>query len=57
MFGDSFQYVTYVECTEQQSRCQSKGVQAVPTWEINGNLNVGVKSLQELANLAGCSLV
>lgn len=56
MFGDSFQYVTYVECPEQPQLCQQKGVTAVPAWEIGGDLHLGFKSFEELANMAGCVL-
>jgi glutaredoxin len=56
LFGDSFKYVTYVECSEQQSLCTAKGVQYVPSWEINGNIEVGVKPLDELARIAGCEI-
>lgn len=56
MFGDSFQYITYVECSEQQSVCQEKNVRFVPAWEINGELQTGLKSLEQLADMAGCTL-
>lgn len=54
LFGNSFQYITYVECTEQTQLCQENGVRAVPAWEINGELHVGFKSLDELALMVGC---
>jgi len=56
MFGSSFQYVTYVECSEQQALCSSKGVTAVPSWEINGNIEVGVRPLADLSAATGCPL-
>jgi glutaredoxin len=54
LFGNSFQYITYVECTEQTQLCQENGVRAVPAWKINGELHVGFKSLDELALMVGC---
>lgn len=54
LFGDAFQYVTYVECTEQQDVCQQKNVQYVPAWEIDGTLYVGEKSFFELSRMSGC---
>lgn len=54
MFGDAFQYVTYVECTEQQSLCQQKGITSVPVWEIDGEYYLGEKPLQILASLSDC---
>jgi len=56
MFGSSFQYVTYVECSTQQALCTSKGVTAVPAWEINGNIEVGVRPLADLSAATGCPL-
>jgi len=56
MFGNSFQYVTYVECSEQQALCNAKGVTAVPSWEINGKIEVGVKPLADLSTEIGCAL-
>ncbi len=32
MFGESFQYVTYVECTDEYERCAD--LKWVPTWEF-----------------------
>ncbi|MCX6820405.1 MAG: hypothetical protein NT016_00405 [Candidatus Aenigmarchaeota archaeon] len=56
MFGSSFQYVTYVECSTQQALCSAKGVQFVPSWEINGTVEVGVKALAALSAETGCPL-
>ncbi len=32
--------------------CEMKGIEGFPTWEINGKLDSGVKSLEELAELS-----
>jgi glutaredoxin len=59
LFGDSFQYVTYVECAEgsgQAQACKDAGVTAYPAWKINGQLSYGAKPLDELARLAGCEI-
>lgn len=56
MFGSSFQYVSYVECTEQLQLCSEKSIDAVPTWIIDGELYVGVKSLESLSSLSDCEL-
>lgn len=31
-FGESFQYVKYVECTDNPQLCTDKGVKGYPTW-------------------------
>ena len=39
----------------QPELCQQKGIQGYPTWEIEGQLYPGVKSLADLAELSGFS--
>ena len=58
MFGDASDQVPYVECAAdgenaQPDLCSEKGIQAYPTWDINGQLYPGVKSLEDLAQLSG----
>jgi uncharacterized membrane protein/glutaredoxin len=50
--------LTIVECApdgrnSQKELCESKSLQGFPSWEINGRLDSGVKSLEELARLSG----
>lgn len=57
IFGDAVDQLPYVECAAdgenaQPDLCSAKGIQAYPTWEINGQLYPGVKSLDELAQLS-----
>lgn len=33
-FGTSFQYIKYVECTDNAQLCVDKGIQNVPTWMV-----------------------
>lgn len=56
MFGDSFKYVNYVECPENQQLCSEMDVTGYPTWIINGESKPGAKSLETLSELTGCSL-
>jgi glutaredoxin len=56
MFGDSFKYINYIECSNDP-RCAQAGVQYVPTWSINGTLQpAGGKTIQELSSLTGCQV-
>jgi glutaredoxin len=60
MFQDAVDQIPYVECdadgdNAQPDLCKQKGIQGYPTWEINGQLYPGVKSLEELASLSGFS--
>lgn len=57
-FGEAKRLVPYVECspnggpgTTPAQVCLDKQVTSYPTWEINGRLSPGVRSLEELANL------
>jgi len=60
LFGEAVQAVPYVECDPdgekaQPQLCQEKGIQGYPTWEIDGELYTGVRSLEELATLSNFS--
>ena len=61
-FGDSLQYVVYIECvdpeTEQWSEeCKEAGISAVPTWLLpDGEMSTGFKPLESLAEISGCPL-
>ncbi|MBU0530459.1 MAG: hypothetical protein KKC05_02195 [Nanoarchaeota archaeon] len=55
-FGDSFQYVSYVECPDNMDVCRAAGVQGYPTWIINGQSYPGEQGLAGLASLTGCEL-
>ena len=59
LFGDSLRYVNYVECdanSQNQNICARENIRSVPTWKINGEVLVGVQSLQVLASRSGCEL-
>jgi uncharacterized membrane protein len=59
MFGkEAAARLTVIECApdgrnSQAALCDSKKIQGYPTWEINGQIDSGVKSLQELALRSG----
>ena len=57
LFGDSFKYVPYVECTEKPEECLAKGVENYPTWiDENGQKYEGVQSLEKLVEITSCEL-
>jgi hypothetical protein len=64
LFGDSTQYLPYVECVEKGTRkvteqCKMLGIRRTPTWifEQSGERVDGkVLSLQELSQKTGCKL-
>ncbi|MFM7512068.1 MAG: vitamin K epoxide reductase family protein, partial [Cyanobium sp.] len=59
LFGkEATDRLTIVECAadgrnSQTERCAAKGIQGFPSWEIKGQLDSGVKSLQKLAERSG----
>jgi hypothetical protein len=64
LFGDSAQYLPYVECVEKGTRketeqCKALGIRRTPTWifEQSGDRVDGkVLSLEELSQKSGCPL-
>jgi glutaredoxin len=55
LFGDSFQYVTYVECTKDIKKCQEKKIEGYPTWIFkNGERIAGEATFEELAKKTSC---
>ncbi|MBL7160436.1 MAG: hypothetical protein ISS93_01125 [Candidatus Aenigmarchaeota archaeon] len=56
-FGDSFEYINYIECGPDGNPelCVEKGIEAIPTWIINGQTYVGILSAEKLAELSGCN--
>ena len=54
VFGDYFENIDYVECTEEEELCQEEGIESYPTWKINGEIHRGMKEIQEISQLTGC---
>ena len=58
IFGkEAVSELVIIECAidgqnSQSDLCKSKGVTGFPTWEINSQLESGIQSLEELANLS-----
>ena len=55
-FGNSFQYIDYIDCDENKNECLKAGVQGYPTWVIGGNSYPGEQSLFRLSQLSDCPL-
>ena len=54
ILGEYLSLFNIVDCLDNQEECSDKLIEAVPAWIINNQKYVGVKSLEELKNLAGC---
>lgn len=61
-FGDSFEYVNYIECSlpekaGQTQNCIDEDIQGYPTWEFADETRLSrVQSLQQLSEKTGCVL-
>jgi hypothetical protein len=53
-FGDSFQYITFVDCDKNKDECVAAGVEGYPTWKVNGTNYPGEQNFYTLAKNAGC---
>ena len=59
LFGkQAYKELNVVECARdgkksQTQLCIDKNIQGFPSWEINGKIIIGIKTLKELSNLSG----
>jgi len=52
LFGDSFQYIDYIDCDKDSKACQDANINGYPTWKINGQNYPGEQSIERLARLS-----
>lgn len=56
-FGNSFRYVTFINCDTSKAACDAAGVKGYPTWTFPQNDPVsGTQELSALAELSGCTM-
>ena len=56
-FGDSFRYVTYVECTKEPNQCVAAKVDGYPTWIGPGGVRLeGEQGIERLSKISGCAV-
>ena len=59
LFGQEASFkLNIIECAEdgknsKSELCKAKGITGFPSWEINGEIDSGVKPLDTLADLSG----
>lgn len=60
LFGKSKRFLNYVECStpqrSQKAICNEAGIEAYPTWDIDGMRVQGVQQLESLALMTSCPL-
>ncbi len=54
MFGKNYQYLNTIDCAYERQECLDAGIIGAPTWIINGEKYLGVKSIEKLKELTGC---
>jgi glutaredoxin len=55
LFGDSFQYINYIDCDRKSEICTLEGITGYPTWKINNQSYPGEQSFSRLSGLTGCN--
>jgi len=50
-YSDKFEIT---DCSYEPQKCVDLGIDRVPTWIINNEKHVGVRSIEELKELTGC---
>jgi hypothetical protein len=57
LFGDSFQYVPYVECTVEIKKCTDANISGYPTWVTSDGKHLeGEQTLSHLSEITSCPL-
>ncbi len=56
-FGNAFEYVPYVDCSDEPQKCIAAGIQYTPTWVFpDGKELIGYQGLEKLSLESGCPL-
>jgi glutaredoxin len=56
LFGNSFNYINFVDCDKNKEKCLLEGITGYPTLKINGEYYPGLKSIEDLGRISGCKL-
>ena len=54
ILGDYLTQFNLIDCADERERCLNDGVLRVPSWKIDNELIIGIKTLQELKELTNC---
>ena len=54
MFGNAFEYINYIECTEDKQACMEAAISGYPTWIIAGEKYPGKQSFERLSSITDC---
>jgi hypothetical protein len=53
LFGTNIKYLTTIDCLTDSQACIVAGIEATPTWIIDGQKYVGVQSIEKLKEITG----
>jgi hypothetical protein len=56
LFGENVKYLNIIDCLNNTQACINAGIEATPTWMINGKKYVGVQSVEKLKELTNYSV-
>lgn len=56
LFGTAIEHIVFVDCDKNRDACVDAGVQAYPTWIINGEDFVGTQQLFKLSQITNCPI-
>lgn len=54
ILGDYIEYFNITDCLENTAECISRGITKWPAWEIENKTYLGLRSIEELKEIAGC---
>jgi ribosomal protein S27E len=54
LFGESFKLISSIDCGNNKELCPN--LREIPAWYINKNVHYGLKALNELKELSGCTV-
>jgi len=54
LFGDTYKYLTTIDCHFDSQKCIEAKITGTPTWIINNKSYTGFKTIEELKELTGC---
>lgn len=55
LFGKSFEYINYVECTIETKKCEEEEIKGYPTWIFEDGTRIsGQMSFEQLSNKSSC---
>ncbi len=52
ILGDGIKYLNTIDCMQEREKCSK--IPGTPTWIINGEMMIGVQSIEKLKSISNC---